>query len=394
MTPDSSAPQYGAPAAVKRRRFSQRQLYIMFGVPAAILIVGVLFFLFTGREVSTDDAYVKADKVAISPEVTGPVVKVEVTDNSRVKAGQVLFHIDPAPFQIALNEAQAKLDTARTSLQSLRADYRAKEAELDRAEEKLRYMQHEYERFRNLVASKAAPAAQLDEAQHNRNDAQKSRDELRLQLDSLLAKLNGAPDQPVDDFPAVRQALAALDKAKLDLSRTDVKSPIDGIAGNVTLNPGEYAVNGAPLFTVVDDRHLWVEANFKETQLTHIHPGQAADVKVDVYPGQTWHGTVASITPATGSEFSILPAQNSSGNWVKVVQRIMVRIELKPEDGQPPLAVGMSTNVDIDTGATRLGRFFGAKDSGNIGTLAAAPGTESPPGQNDGGAENKEGASK
>lgn len=333
--------------------------------PAALIVVGVVLYLFGDRYVSTDNAYVKAEKTSISAEVSGNIIEVKVKDNSRVAKGDELFLIDPTPFQIAVSRTEANLNKVRAEIESMRSDYHQKLAELARSDESVRYRERENTRYQNLVAKNAVSKEKGDQAGFDFNAAVKDRDAVEQQVESLKAKLGGDPDIAAEDHPNFKQAKAELDKALLDLSRVTVAAPSDGVVANVTMEPGEYTAVGLPLFSIVNDRTKWIEANFKETDLTHVRPGQHAEITVDTYPGVTWNAKVVSISPATGSEFSILPAQNSSGNWVKVVQRIMVRLELDANDNDVSLAAGMSTHVEVDTRANRLQRLFGqnAEDS-------------------------------
>lgn len=338
----------------------QRHLALLIGGPLLVLVVGVALFLFGGRFVETDNAYVKANKVSISAEVTGRVISVDVTDNARVKSGQQLFVIDREPFEIAVAAAEANLAKVSADIDSMKADYWQKQAELEGAEENVRYQEVEFNRYDKLSKSNAVALARVDQARHDRDTALQNRDALKQELASELAKIGGDADMPKEEHPEYMQAQAQLDKAELDLSHVVVVAPADGIVSNLNLRPGAYVTAGVPLFSEVDDKHVWIEANFKETDLTHVKPGQHAEMTVDAYPGKKWDAVVASITPATGAEFSILPSQNSSGNWVKVVQRVMVRIELTSYDGAPQLSAGMSANARIDTGHTRLTRWFSA----------------------------------
>ncbi len=339
---------------------SRKMTVLIFG-PLALIIIGAGFYLFGDRYISTDNSYVKAEKTSISAEVSGKIIKVNVKDNSRVAKGDELFLIDPEPFQIAVSRAEANLNKVRTEIESMRSDYHQKLAELARSDESVRYRESENKRYKDLVAKDAVSKEKSDEVRFDFNAAAKDRDAVKQEVESLKAKLGGDPDIAAEKHPNFKQAKAELEKAQLDLSRVKIIAPSDGVVANVTMEPGEYTATGLPLFTLVNDRAQWIEANFKETDLTHVRPGQHAELKVDTYPGVTWDATVISITPATGSEFSILPAQNSSGNWVKVVQRIMVRLELEDSQGKPPLAAGMSTYVTVDTGANRLHRMFSAE---------------------------------
>ena len=343
---------------------SRKMAMLVFG-PLVLIILGVGFYLFGDRYISTDNAYVKAGKVSISAEVTGKIIKVNVKDNSRVAKGDELFMIDPEPFQIAVSRSEANLGNVRTEIESIRSGYLQKLAELTREEDTVRYRESEYKRYKDLAAKNAIPEERRDQALHDFNAAEKDRDAAKQDAESLKAQLGGNTETPTEQHPRFMQAKAELEKAQLDLSRIKIVAPVDGVAANVTLQPGEFTAAGLPLFTIVNDSAPWIEANFKETDLTHVRVGQDAEIEVDTYPGVTWKAKVASITPATGSEFSILPPQNSSGNWVKVVQRIMVRLELEHQDAAYPLGAGMSVHVTVDTGATRLQRRSG-QNAGNI----------------------------
>ncbi len=340
------------------RPVSRRMAVLVLG-PAALIVVGVVLYLFGDRYISTDNSYVKAEKTSISAEVSGNIVKVNVKDNSRVAKGDELFLIDPEPFQIAVSRVEANLNKVRTEIESMRSDYHQKVAELARSDESVRYRESENTRYKDLVAKDAVSKEKGDQVGFDFNAAVKDRDAVEQQVESLKAKLGGDPDIAAEDHPNFKQAKAELAKAQLDLSRVTIVAPSDGVVANVTMEPGEYTAIGLPLFAIVNDRNQWIEAHFKETDLTHVRTGQHAELTVDTYPGVTWDAKVVSITPATGSEFSILPAQNSSGNWVKVVQRIMVRLELADNNNKFPFAAGMSTHVTVDTGANRLQRMFG-----------------------------------
>ncbi len=330
--------------------------------PAVLTLVGIVFYLFGGRYVSTDNAYVRLSMTAIGSEVSGTVAEVRVRDNAPVARGDELFQLDPEPFQIAAMRAEAHLYGVRDDIDSMRAEYLQKQASLAKAEESVRYRQTEYMRYKDLVAREAISKEQLDRAYHEFNASVDERDAAKHEVEAVKAKLGGNPDVATEDHPRFKQSKADLDKARLDLSRVKVVAPSDGIAANVRMEPGEYVAAGLPLFTLVNDDAPWVEANFKETDLTHVRRGQTAAIEVDTYPGTKWLARVVSVTPATGAEFSILPPQNSSGNWVKVVQRIMVRLQMEEDnDSKPPLAAGMSTTVTIDTEANRLDRLLGLR---------------------------------
>jgi membrane fusion protein (multidrug efflux system) len=316
--------------------------------------------------VSTEDAYVEAGRVAISNDVSGRVVAIEVHDNQYVKKGQVLFRIDPRPFQIAVDQARANLAAARLDVEALKATYRQKLADTKAAAATLAYDQTQYERQQRLLAAGVASQQQFDQAAQAYAVAKAQLAADQHALANVLASLGGNPDIPVDQHPKVEAARAALDRALLNLSYTVVRAPQSGIVTKVDqLQVGDYVqgVNtGAaptPLFSLVPTRHIWVTANFKETELTHMRPGQKATVEIDTYPGVVFNGRVESLSPGTGLTFALLPAENATGNWVKVVQRLPVRISIDDPDPNTPLHAGLSAYVEVDTGYRQpwLGRI-------------------------------------
>jgi membrane fusion protein, multidrug efflux system len=271
-----------------------------------------------------------------------------VRDHEPVKAGTPLVRIDPEPFRLALDKAEAELDNARTTVETARAQYQETRGELAEVESQAEYLTRQAARQQALAATGAASITKLDEAQ---NAAAVARDRVgvvKRRLTRMLAALVGNPDIATDDHPLVREKRAERDRAALDLKRTTIAAPIDGIAVNVKLQPGEQVKSATPLFVVISKTRPWVEANMKETDLTYVKPGQKARVVLDIYPDVTWAAEVESISPATGAEFAILPPQNASGNWVKVVQRLPVRVRLLPHQGEPPLRAGMTATVTID----------------------------------------------
>lgn len=344
------------------RRGERRKIirWIFLGLgPLALIAVGLYAYLAGGRYVSTDDAFIKADKIQVSADVAGRVVGVPVIENQHVKEGDALFRIDDEPFRLALAAAQAKLQSARNEIEALKADYRQKLADLRRSEDTVAYSQRVVERNRGLTAKGFVTAQALDDAQHNLQVAQAMANADRQAIAHDVAALGGNPDLPVEQQAAYLQAKAALDQVALDLRHTIVPAPTDGIVSNVTLRAGDYVQTGQPIFALVPSDRLWVDANFKETELTHVATGQHATVRVDTYPGQKFDAVVESIAPASGSEFALLPPQNASGNWVKVVQRIPVRLRIEQYDGQSVLRAGMSVDAEIDTGHKRtIGSLF------------------------------------
>jgi membrane fusion protein, multidrug efflux system len=337
-------------ARSRRGRTRSLRLLLLLILPLAAVLAGTAWYLASGRYVSTDDAYVEADIVQVSSDVPGRVVAIAVHDNEQVKTGQVLYRLDDRAYRIAVERAQAALADARLQIDQLRATYRQKLAELQAARDTLAFEQREFERQQNLVAAHVASQAQLDRARNSLDNARQRVASAQEQIANTLASLDGNPDNPTDQHPLVRQAQARLDQAALDLSHTVVTASCNGIVTKVDkLAVGDYLEAATPAFSLVGTDRLWIEANFKETQLTHIEPGQSATVTVDTYPGETFIGRVASFSPGTGSQFSLLPAQNATGNWVKVVQRLPVRIALDDAGAAHALRAGMSADVEVDT---------------------------------------------
>ncbi len=336
-----------------RRRIRLLRVLLLVGMPLLTLAAGIALWQRGGRMVSTDNAYVKADIVQIAPEVAGRVTTVAVHDQSPVRAGALLVQLDPEPYRIALAKAEAELDVARNQVEAARATWRETRSELGEVTNQAAYYARQLQRSKELAAKGVVSDASLEKAQ---NDAAVARDRLivvRRRLDRMLTALNGNPDIPTDSHPLVRQRKADRDNAALDLTHTRITAPVSGVAVNVRLQPGEQVKAAAPLFVIVADHRPWVEANLKETKLNHVRIGQPVKVVLDAYPQEVWDGRVESISPAAGSEFAILPPQNASGNWVKVVQRLPVRIHLLPHPDERTLRAGMTATVDIDTGRER-----------------------------------------
>jgi membrane fusion protein, multidrug efflux system len=326
------------------------RLFLMLSLPLVIAAAGGYYYVVSGRYVSTDDAYVQADKVMLSTSVAERVSEVDVHENELVRKGQVLFKLDDRPFQYALNQARARLASQRLQVDSLRASYREKLANLKAAQDTVDFMQRQFDRNKALASKDFVPKAQYDASYHDLQTAQQAVASTKEQIANILASLGGNPDLPTDQHPMVLLAAAQVAQAELDLEHTVVRAPSDGIVSKVdSLQVGQWLSIGMPAFALLST-HVWVEANFKETDLTYMRPGDTVTITVDTYPGQVFEGRVDSISPGTGSEFSVLPAQNATGNWVKVTQRVPVRVELTQTDPNMPLRSGMSADVEVDTG--------------------------------------------
>lgn len=331
-----------------RRRRVVRHVLMAVGI-IAVAATGAWFYLTSGRYVGTDNAYIKAAKILVTPEVTGTILTVNIGDNQPVKKGDVLFTIDPTNYEIAVAKAQAALATATSEVMNLKAEYAQEITDMQKAKVLADYADKQYRRMVALKNSTAFSQSALDQVASQRDAAQQDIASFREQANQYVAQLDGDPNIAPENQSGVKAAAAALKKAELDLQRTTVRAPADGIVGTAP-HVGDYARASVPQFNMVGSNDVWIEANYKETQLTSVKPGQPVTIEVDTYPGHKWTGTVESISPATGSEFSVLPAQNSTGNWVKVVQRIAVRIAVDRKSDEMRLRAGMSTNVTIDTG--------------------------------------------
>jgi membrane fusion protein (multidrug efflux system) len=329
------------------------RLLLLVVVPVLLLLAGLYFYAVGGREVETENAYVKANIVAISSGVTGRVIEVFVQDNQPVQAGAVLFRLDPSPYQIAINGARAQMDVVLSDVQSLRAEYRATLLEAAETEERIEFLKRQLERQERLKEKGMTRADQYDEALHNLESARRRLDSVREKANRVLASLNGDPKLPGERHPRYAEAQAIYDAAMLDMARSYIHAPVPGVVSNMKLQVGEYVEKGEPMFSLIESGPLWIEANYKETQLTHMRVGQPATVVADAYPDHGFKAVVEAIAPATGAEFAVLPPQNATGNWVKVVQRVPVRVRVEQAAGQPPLRAGMTVTVSVDTGVSR-----------------------------------------
>lgn len=351
-SPASIVPPAAAPEKPRKRRSPTRP--ILFALLPVVLVVGGYYYVTGGQIMSTDNAYIQADMVGISTDVSGTVDAIEVHENDVVKKGQVLFRLRQHSFQITLDGAKAQLGVASTQLENLKASYQQSLALIAQAEADIPYYQTQFDRQQNLINSSVASKSAYDEAKHNLDAAQQKVAVAKAQAATTLSQFGADINAPIEQNPIYLQAKAAVDDAQRDLDDTVVRAPFDGVVTNVnSLQVGQYLQASQSGFALVSNQNLWISASPKETELTYVKPGQKVTISVDTYPGIEWKGTVASISPASGSSFSLLPAQNTTGNWVKVVQRIPMRIAIDDTKGKPPLRVGMSTVVDVDTGHAR-----------------------------------------
>jgi membrane fusion protein (multidrug efflux system) len=332
-----------------------RPRWMLFLLLPIALIAGGYWYVVGGQVMSMDDAYVEAEKVGISTDVSGVVKEVTVGENQYVEAGRILYRLDDLPFRLSLARAQAQVGTVRNDLNALKANYQEMRAQIGQAQYDVDYYVSELHRSQDLLTARVASQAAFDVARRNLQNAQQKLASLNHQLDAIVANLGGDPGIPIEHHPRYLDALAQRDEAARQLAHTVVTAPFAGIVTNVpSIAPGKYLQASTTAFFLVATDHVWVNANPKETELTHVRSGQPVTVAVDTYPDAQWHGVVESISPAAAQEFSLLPAQNTSGNWVKVVQRIPMRVRVDTSDKDlPSLRAGMSVEVEVDTGRAR-----------------------------------------
>jgi membrane fusion protein (multidrug efflux system) len=339
-----------------RRRIGRRALrpILMLG---GILIVAVgasVYWLNGGRYISIDDAYVRAAKEVIATDVSGIVFDVPVKEGQRVAKGEILLRLDPRPFEIAVVAAKANLGGTVSSLNAMKLEHKRMLRDVEVKQAQVAADQANFDRFAALVKSGGVTRAEYDNARYQLAANQQSVEALKVAASVHLARLGGDPEVDVRRMSDYLQAQARLDEAQRQLDHTIIHAPFSGIATQVdTVQPGMYLAAATAAFGLISTERVWIEANPKETELTNVKLGDPVHLTVDTYPGRSWKAVVESIAPNSGSEFSILPAQNTSGNWVKVVQRIPVRIRIDRKEGDPALRAGMSVEVEIDTGHRR-----------------------------------------
>ncbi len=338
--------------AVRPQNHAMKRLLLLIVLPLLAAVIGGVVYLKAGRYVETDNAYVKADKVQISTEVSGILDSVAVTENQAVTKGQLLFRLNPAPFRVSVARAEARLAQVRTDLAALRASYREKRAEIALAQTRYDFSLKEQRRQADLLSKHFVSSANYDDAKQNSDLAALQIVAVREDLQRISATLGGGDDAPIEQHPNYLAAQAELEQARLDLARTEVRAPLSGTV-SIPPKPGQYLTAGKAAIALVVSSNLWVEANFIETDLTYVQPGQSVSVQIDTYPDYHWRGRVESLSPATSAEFSLIPAQNATGNWVKIAQRVPVRIKLEQTAAAPVLRAGLSANAEIDTGHKR-----------------------------------------
>jgi len=346
-----------APHRAKRKRVSRKQLRttLLIVLPALAVVLGGIFWLLGGRYISTDNAYVGAQKVLITPDISGKIVHVAIIEGQHVNPGDDLFTLDADPYRMALDQAKARLDAARSDFDKLKTNLKSLVTLADLAQKNVELKKRDVDRKTALVNSQAGSRADVDTAAAAMVTAQLQAQFTMQQRDSTLNQLLGDPDLPLEKFPAYAQAKAALEDAQRNLEHTTIRAPMSGTATQVdNIQLGRFVPAGTPVLSVVDDQVPWVDANPKETDITYLRVGQKATLDIDSFPDHTFKGTVVAVSPGTGAQFSILPPQNATGNWVKVVQRVPVRIAFDKDEDTHLLRSGMSVNVEIDTGHSRI----------------------------------------
>jgi membrane fusion protein (multidrug efflux system) len=366
-----------APMVVKTRRPGSRRFILLVAIPLLALAAGFAWWLTGGRYVTTDNAYVGADKSLITPQVTGAIVAIHVVEGQKVKVGDPLFDIDPKPYEIALALAKGRLESAKVAFANLKASYVSNRDQIKMGEDAVKVRQTDYDRKNDLATRGSGTNVDRDTSLAALIQARQILEFVNNQQASTMVKLGGSLDASIDNFPEYIQAKAGLDDAERNLRNTKVLAPIDGVATQVPqIELGRVAAAGQPVFAVVADKGLWVDGNPKESDMTYVREGQPASVSIDAFPGKEWKGEICSIAPGTGAQFSILPPQNASGNWVKVVQRVPLRFCFARDEDVSNVRAGMSAYLSIDTGRVRtikgvLDDLAGAAD-GLMGRSAAS----------------------
>jgi membrane fusion protein (multidrug efflux system) len=360
-SPDAASHAPAKSGLMARIGTGRLRMFLLVVLPTIAVLIGLTIYLMGGRYISTDNAFVGAQRVLITPDISGKVVGIAVREGQHVNPGDVLLTLDPVPFQLALDQAKAKLNTAQSDYDKAKTNLTSLNTMSDIGKKNIDLKQRDVDRKTKLVNSQAGSQTDLDTAIGALITAQQIELFTEQQRDTTLSSLLGDPNLPLEKFPEYAQAKAAFDQAQRDLNFTTLRAPISGTATQVdNIQLGRFVAAGSPILSVIDDQAPWVDANPKETDITYLRVGQKADLDVDSFPDHTFKGTVVAVSPGTGSTFSILPPQNASGNWVKVVQRVPVRIAFDKDEDVRLLRSGMSVVVDIDTGHSRI-PFMSAK---------------------------------
>jgi membrane fusion protein (multidrug efflux system) len=354
-TPGAAAADAGRLSRLKGLWRRRKRMILLVVLPTLAVLIGVGIYLSGGRYISTDNAYVGAQKVLITPDISDKIIRVTVIEGQHVKPGDELFTMDPVPFRLALDAAKGKLDAARSDYDKLKSNLASLDTLVGLAQKNVELKQRDVDRKMSLVKSLSGSQADVDTSAAALVTSKLQAQFSQQQRDTTLNQLLGDPDLPLAQFPEYAQAKAALDNAQRDLDHTVVRAPISGIATQVdAIQVGRFVAAGTPVFSIIDDQAPWVDANPKETDITYLRVGQPVSIDVDSFPDHTFKGRVVAVSPGTGAQFSILPPQNATGNWVKVVQRVPVRIAFDKDEDTRLLRAGMSVVVDIDTGHSRL----------------------------------------
>ena len=350
------APAETEPATARTapRRRGLLRFLLLIAVPLAAAVAAVQIYLAGGGTITTDNAFVGAQKVLITPDISGKIARIIVREGQRVAPGDVLFEIDPTPFQLAARRAETRVATARTEFAKLKSNLHALERQIALAQDSVTIRQNEVDRKSELLTRRAGSQADVDTATWNLMAAKTQLEQLRQRAATTRNELLDNPDLPVEQYPDYVQAASALEQARRDLAHTVLRAPLAGTATQVnSIQLGRHITAGTPVFSIIDDRNPWIDANPKETDITDLRIGQPVTIDVDTFPDRSLRGTVVAVSPGTGAQFAILPPQNASGNWVKVVQRVPVRIAFDEGQDLSRLRAGMSVYVSIATGRKR-----------------------------------------
>src|SRR5262245_54237216 len=351
-----------ASARIPVAKLPSLRLTLLVLVPALVILVGLGYYLLGGRYVSTDNAYVGAEKVLITPGVSGKVVRIAVTEGQLLKPGDELFAIDADPYRFTAEEAEARLRRVESDFAALKANLASLARQIELSRETLAAAQADFDRKTRLLDGRITSPSDVDKARVALVTAKTQLELLEQQERAARIQLLGDPNLAIEKYPLFMEATVALARARRDLANTVLRAPIAGVATQVSsIQMGRFLTAGTPVFSIVSSDVVWIDANPKETDLTHVRPGQAVSITVDAFPDREWKGKVGAISPGTGAQFAILPPQNAAGNWIKIVQRVPMRIEFAPGQDLRRLRAGMSATVEIDTGRRgRFARLFGA----------------------------------